>query len=319
MDRLIPWVMVLMVAAGPAGTTPEAAAQPAKPKPEAAAGTAPLVEHSRVTIAVGEFSGVSIAELSGIAWDPDQQLLYAVSDKGSVVHVKLRLDGNKIATAELVYAARLGGPEGDGSKGKGVDAEDLVVLNAANGRAGDTELVVVTERMPRFARFSPSGAPLGQTEVPAPLNDRSNYRGSKGLESVAYHPRHGLLTASESPLKADPEDKHTIYASDRRWSFTRLFPDSRLKAMALLADGNVVALERSRSASSKSVIASLRHIDLATCAEDKPCTATDLAILPEARDNFEGLAHLGDGRFLLVSDHSARDRQGTTLMLLAPR
>lgn len=195
----------------------------------------------------------------------------------------------------------------------------IVEIKSANGRTGDTELIVVTERVPRFTRFTPAGAPLGQTEVPAPLDDRRNYRGSKGLESVAHHPRHGLLTAPESPLKADPEDRHTIYAGDRRWSFNRLFPDSRLKALAVLPDGNLVALERSRSESSKSVIASLRHVDLATCAEGKPCAATDLAVLPEARDNFEGMAHLGDRRFLLVTDHSAKDREGNTLMLLAPR
>ena len=197
-----------------------------------------LTQHTRFSIPATRMNGIRIDEISGLAWDEDEQVLYAVSDNGSVIHFRLKLGSDTIVAIEPVFAAHLAEAEARGSRRRKLDAEGLTLLNADNGRAGDTELVVVTEREPRFIRFSPAGAILGETSPPTPLEDRRNYRGSKALESVANHRGHGLLTAPESPLKGQPEDRHSIYASGRRWSIARQAPDSRLKALDVLPDGN---------------------------------------------------------------------------------
>lgn len=276
----------------------------------AAAETPRLVEHGRFNISPVKVRGVRISELSGLAWDQDERLLYAVSDKGYVFHFRLQLEGNGIAAIEPVYAAPL-------AAGR-LDAEGLAVLNADNGKPGDTELVVAVEGAePRIVRFSPAGAMLGEIPLPPPLDDRRNYRGgNKGLESVAHHARYGVITAPEMPLRGQPENLHTVYASSRRWSFAaHPAEDSRLKAIEVLPDGNLLVLERSFSGATKPLVVSLRYVNLAACPADGACAAADLAVFSQDRDNFEGLTHIGNHRFLIVSDHGKEDAQGTTLML----
>lgn len=261
--------------------------------------------------------GIRIDELSGLAWDEDEQLLYAVSDKGNVVHFRLKLDGDAITANEPIYAAALVDPEEKGSRRERFNAEGLTVQNASNGKPGDSVLVVSLESaQPSIVRFSPAGAKLGALPVPAPANDLRNYRKDKqGLESVAYHPEHGLMTAPESPLRIHPENLHTLYARGRHWSFERYSPDSRLKAVDMLADGTLLVLERSPVKSSKSLIASLRRVNLVACPADDVCAAEDLAVLSDGRDNFEGMTNLGNRRVLIVSDHGGKDRERTTLTL----
>ncbi len=147
-----------------------------------------LIENSRFTITSEKVSEIHISELSGLAWDEDERLLYAVSDKGKIFHFRLNLEGSKIMAMEPVYAASLGGNEGKASHHR-LDAEGLTVLNASNGKSNDTELVVVAEGVaPRIIRFNPSGAMLGEIPAPPPLDEPGNYRGSnKALESVTYN------------------------------------------------------------------------------------------------------------------------------------
>ena len=324
MGRLTRFLSVFVAAVGLLAMTGCEAKPPRSAVPESprlAASKLPrLVEHDRFTIAPVKVHGVRVHELSGLAWDEDEQLLYAVTDKGNVIHFRLKLEGNKIMAVEPVYAAPLT-DAGENSAGRGgLDSEDLIVLNAHNGTPGDSELVVVVEGAPpRILRFSPAGAMLGEMAVPPPLDDLRNYRGgNKGLESLAFHPQHGLITAPELPLEQQPKNLHTVYARDQHWSFlAHPVKDSRLKALEVLADGNLLALERSFSGSPKQLVVSLRYVDLAACPAKGACAAKDLAVFPQSLANFEGLADIGKHRFLAVSDHNRDDPLGTTLMLFS--
>jgi hypothetical protein len=277
-----------------------------------------LVERSRFTISPVKVRDIRINELSGLAWDEDERLLYAVSDRGKVFHFRLKLEGNEIVAIEPVYAAPLVDPAKKHSRRGRFDAEGLAVMNADNGKSGDTELVVVVEGgEPRIIRFSPAGAMLGEIPPPPPLDDVRNYRGTnKGLESVAYHARHGLITAPELAFESQPKNLHTVYASDQHWSFVaHPAKDSRLKAIEGLPDGNLLVLERSFTGSTKPLVVSLRYVNLAACSVDGACATEDLEIFSKGLDNFEGLTHIGSNRFLIVSDHGMEDPQGTTFML----
>lgn len=284
---------------------------------QADADTSRAAEFGRFVLPSTRIDGIAITELSGLAWDEDEQLLYAVSDKGYVYHFRLKLDGNTIVASEPVYAAALVDPKGDAPR-KGFNAEGLTARNADNGKPGDTELVVSLEGdPPSVARFNPAGAKLGALPVPAPADDIGNYRKKgRGLESVAFDPAHGLMTAPESPLLGQPDDRHTLYAGDGQWSFARHSPDSRLKAFDLLADGNLLVLERSRAGAKDALTASVRTVNLAACPADGNCAAETLAVLPTGPDNFEGMTLVDPHHVLLVSDNGGKGSQDTVFVLV---
>ena len=87
--------------------------------------------------------------------------------------------------------------------------------------------------------------------------------------------------------------------------------------MDVLADGNLLVLERSRLDAGASMTPTLRRVDIKSCPADGMCTTEDLAVLPGGLNNFEGMTLLADGRVLIVSDQAEKDRQDTTLVLLA--
>jgi len=264
-----------------------------------------------------------VGEVSGLAWDADEQLLYAVSDQGKVYHFRLQHDGQAIVSMQGVAAAPLVDPRtgtGQAESGKHFNAEGLAVLHANNGKRGDSELVVaLEENPPQIARFSPSGTLLGRLAVPPPAHERANYRKkNRGLESVALHPTHGVVTAPEAPLQGRPAGLHTVYANGHAWSFARFTEDSRLKGMEVLPDGNLLVLERSRPGPSKDMrVASLRRVDIAQCGAHTTCKATLLAALPARPENFEGLTLLDAHHALIASDNGGVATNGTTFALIA--
>lgn len=277
-------------------------------------------EPARFNLAPTAKSGeIHITELSGLAWDADERLLYVISDAGHVFHMRLKLDGDEIVAIEPVYAADLSdSASGGGKPGKGFNAEGLAVKNAANGKLGDTELIISLEgKPPRIMRFSPAGHALGTLPVPSPADDISHYRKKgRGLESVAVHPKYGLITAPESPLREQPDDRHTLYSDSRQWSFARHSADSRLKGIEVLPDGTLVVLERNKGDSKQSRVASLRLLDLTTCAQGDACNADLLTELPAGPDNFEGMTLIDPKHILLVSDNSGQVTQDTVFVLI---
>jgi hypothetical protein len=114
-----------------------------------------------------------ISELSGLAWDQDEQLLYAVSDLGHIIHFKVRVTDNRIQSVEPVFFGPLTLTVG---QEKFFDTEDLVAINSSNGKKGDSEIAVVFEDGPAAARFTATGQFIETIQVPAPLVDRAHYR-----------------------------------------------------------------------------------------------------------------------------------------------
>lgn len=262
-------------------------------------------------------NGIRISELSGLAWDADEQLLYAVSDQGKVFHFRLRHAGSRVVALEPVHAAALVDPQRFWPMLVGFNAEGCAVRNADNGRSGDTELVVAIEaRTPRILRFDPQGKALGDLPVPPPAHDRHNYRKKRwGLESVLLHPGHGLMTAPEAPLLGQPAELHTLYAEGGHWSFARRGGDSWLKALDVLPGGDVVALERNSVAGG--LQASLRRVHLAGCQLGATCASATRVLLPPGPHNFEGMTPLDDQHLLLVSDNGNKGALDTVFVLLA--
>lgn len=282
---------------------------PARAAPESAAFT---VLHT-VSLPVQEVNGLEVQELSGLAFDADEQLLYAVSDRGHVFHLRLKLGATRIESLVPVLAASLRDARDEARK---FNAEGLAVVNGDNGVKGDTELVVALENGPAVVRFTPRGVAIADVELPPPLRDAKSYRSkNKRLEAIAAHPRHGLVMAPETSLAGQPESRHTLYSTNGgSWSFEALAAGSDLKAIETLADGALLVLERMGGGRTRK--AGLRRIDPASCGAERACATGDApagqAILAEG--NFEGMTRVSGALYLLVSDTT--QRQGAASFML---
>lgn len=280
----------------------------------------PYVALSQVGIPNTSPTGIQVSELSALAWDQDEQLLYALSDKGILFHFRIKVEKNKILSADVVYAVHLAPNEDSAASHWEFDTEGLALNNANNGLLGDTELIAASERTHHLIYLTPMGEILRKLDVFSPLDNSLGYQGvNKGLEAVAYHADHGVLTAPEVPLKGGPHWTHTIYANQGQWSFLKYSKESRLKAIEVLPDGNLMVLERTKlkpRPSFKAYATSLQLINIRDCLPTKLCMAAKKAVLPMVTDNLEGLTYINDRQFLMVNDHSGEGGPGGKLILI---
>ncbi len=262
--------------------------------------------------------------LSGLAWDENAGLLYALSDKGVLFHLRPEFDSQGFLSGiRPVAAYPLRAATGAPLRAPFDDAEDLALRNGENGVSGDVELLISFEVKPRVVRYSPRGEWRGEEPLPAPLRDIRNYRDSnQALEAVTIHPRWSVLTGTEAPLRADPAGQVRIFT--RQGSFWNYplgnAPNSALVAMEALTDGSLLTLERAFVTPLQPLIISLRR------TEPLPPPGTNLTLLKVANvavfdsgrgwllDNFEGLTRHRDQRFFMVSDDNCNTWQATLLV-----
>lgn len=282
--------------------------------------TAKILDSVRVS-EVGP-DGDEISELSGLAWDEDEQLLYAVSDSGFIIHFRIAIEGDKLASVEPVLVAPLEEFEGNLLKFTWSlsNAESVLARNSTNGKKSDTELVVALEDGPVIARFTPQGRFIKEIALPSPLGDPGAYSNdNKRLESVTELPAHGIMTAPEAPLLGEPEDVHTIYAEDgAAWRFKAIQPyQSVIKDVEHLPDGRLLILERTRDDSGGHSQAHLRLLDLKGCEAGSICPATEVAVsnTEALAADFEGLTRISEDRFLMVTDEKASGNGGGEFLL----
>jgi len=266
------------------------------------------------------FNGITITELSGLAWDEDEQLLYGLSDRGRIYHFRLRIEDELIRDVTPVYAAHLADRKGRLLSGRESDSEGLLALNANNGRKGDTQLVMAFERRPHLARFTPQGREVAEIPVPEPLQAINHYRNdNNALESVAWHPEYGFITAPEEPLIGQPRNLHTLYALKKRWSFMAYpAPNSSITALEFMpGTRSLIVLERAWSGFPNPMVNSLRRVHLDRCSEAGTCPVENLQVFSSSFsiDNFEGLTHIRDNLYLMVSDDGENDLLRTLLTL----
>ncbi|MEW9836883.1 esterase-like activity of phytase family protein [Mesorhizobium marinum] len=258
--------------------------------------------------------GVTVSELSGLAWDEDEKLLYAVSDDGILHHFRLTYDASGIQAVEAVFATRL-----SGAAAGLVNAEGLAVSGGDNGKAGDSELLIAFEDGPSLQRFGPDGTPGEMLTLPEALADPGRYNADNSrLEAVAYDPERGIVTAPEEPMADQPGDTHSIYSLDgKSWTFQAFQPKrSNLKAIEPIGGGRMLVLERTRDQKGGPDTARLRIVDLSGCGGAVACKAVDLATdSPAFDDNFEGMTRLSGDLYVAATDKKKRDTPPTTFVL----
>ena len=273
-------------------------------------------------LADAEIDGLRLCGLSGLAWDEDAGLLYAISDQGVLFHLRPEFDERGyLAGAQAVAAHPLQGASGNPVRPPFDDAEGLTLRKGDNKIQGDTELLVSFEVKPRVVRYSPTGQWRGEEPLPATLRNPHNYReGNQALEAVTTDPRWGVLTGSETPLRNDPPGLIRIFAtSGHSWLYPLgNAPGSALVAMEALPDGGLLTLERAFVSPLRPFTISLRRTQLPAPGTAALPRVTDVAVFNTDQgwllDNFEGLTRQREWRFFMVSDDNCNSWQSTLLV-----
>ena len=261
--------------------------------------------------------GDRVGGLSGLAWDDDAGLLYAVTDLGRLYHLEPVFGGGRLVDVRLRSVFPLRGASGRPLRGSWADAEGMVLERAQDG---SPRLLISFERRPRIVRYRPDGRFDGVEVLPSALEDVSAYEGpNQGLEALASLPGIGLLTVSERPMAGDPDGAVTIHALDgRRWKLPLSDePAASVTAVEAVGGDELLILERSFVSLMVPLVIRLRTTRLPPQTGSESLAVTEAAVFDNGdgwfMDNFEGLAHHRGRRFFMVSDDNASWLQRTLL------
>jgi len=263
-------------------------------------------------------NGLRLASLSGLAWDDDEGILYAVSDHGALFGLRPKIRGDQLVGLTLTSSAALVDPKTRKPvRYRRSDAEGLEIINGRNSRKGDAELIVSFEGEPRVARHRPDGSVISEVPLSPPLNDIHQLRYNKMYEAVCMHPREGILVAPEAPLNTDPGTTRLYRTDARSWKL----PPSRgaIVDMACLPNGDVLLMEREFSPITLHIVVTLRRLVLRQPVPfDQPLEHEVVATFDNHEglnlDNFEGLTRHRGNRFFMISDDNDTLLQRTLLV-----
>lgn len=259
---------------------------------------------------------VRFAELSDVTYYTKTHTLYFVGDEGMLYAFDARFS-DKIDLLRPQSAVTLKTKKGKRFKKWKRDSEGLTLNDKGH-------LLVSFEGKAKIAWFHKNSAKYGNLirkyRLPKVLQNPKNYRSpNKSLEALAWHPRYGILTATEWPLKRDDKKRQTIYAlNGRQWHFTAE-PESKsaVVAMEVMDDGNLLVLERSYSGILEPFVITLKKVFIQNC-KSKLCPTQVMAKMNSRQgwsvDNFEGLARVGKHRYVMVSDNGDNFFEKTLLI-----
>lgn len=271
-------------------------------------------------IATTAHDGLRPRELSGLAWDADEEILYALSDMGHVVHLQPRFEGGRLSGVRLSGIHALTGAHGDALPIAFADAEGLSARHNRDGIAGNTELVVAFEGTPRIARYTPLGHLLGEVPLPSALASRAAYvHPNKALEALAELPGLGLVVAPERPLVSGSRTVELFALDGRSWPYWLHDADhGAVVGLEPMPGGELLVLERRYVSVLQPLRITLAQVRLDPLAPGLAPPVTTLARFSSADgwplDNFEGVAHHEGARYFMVSDDNQSTLQKTLLV-----
>ena len=260
-----------------------------------------------------------LTELSALAWDEDESLLYALSDNGRLLHLQPVLQDGQLVDVLLQQVLVLRGPQGKPLAGHHRDSEGLALENSNNGVAGDSLLLISFERHNRIDRYTADGNWLERLKLPPLLRQSGFYRSfNEGLETVTLHPRYGVLTAPER--SRDDRPIPIIGLQGKTWLYQPFEENGALVALETLPDGDIIVLERAFTSPITPWVITLSRVRLTTANEGEVLDAQRLVRFDSSEGwrtlNFEGLAAHRDGRLFMVSDDGGRLWQSTQILYL---
>jgi len=261
-------------------------------------------------------NGIKFSEISDVAYHQKSKHLYLVSDEGKLFTFKARFT-EKIEDLQPLAAVKLTKKNGTKFKKWRRDSEGMTL-------DGKGRLLISFEEKAKIGYFHKNSNKYGRMirkyKLPKKLRDTKNYRSkNKSLEALAWHPKYGILTATEWPLKKENKKLQTIYAlSGKEWHF-KAEPEanSAISAIEVMDDGNLLVLERSYTGLLNPFVVTLKKVYIGNCKK-KMCKTKVLAKLSSHKgwdvDNFEGLAKVGKDRYVMISDDNDNFFQKTLLI-----
>jgi hypothetical protein len=250
--------------------------------------------------------GIRVGQLSDLVWDDRAKLLYAITDKGALLHLQPIFTGDTLTDVRLARAVRLRDAKtGQPLTNKRSDAEGLDLIRMSDGRA---ELILSFERFPRIMRYRPDGYAVGEQRLPPVLANPKNYQDeNRMLEATCYDSTHGVLTMPEAPLKGEVDGFNRLFSlAGRSWLYV---PErgSSIVSLACLGDGEVLVVEREFSRFMWHFRTTIKRVNLSQAdSTATPLRHQTMVALDTGEgfqiDNFEGIARHTGRRFFLVSD-----------------
>lgn len=259
--------------------------------------------------------GMKFAEISDLAYDKKHKVLYMVSDKGILYSFQCHFSHDKIILQAL-QAGYLRDTHGKRLKKWKRDSEGMCLDAKGN-------LLISFEGDVKIAWFHKAGNKFGwmihQFHLPKELQNIKHYRSkNKALEALAWHPKYGVVTSPEWPLKRYHKKRHTIYSlNGRRWFF-RAEKEARSSVTAMVPadDGNMIVVERSFTGIFNPFVVTLKKVYLS--GGDEKCKSKVLAKFNTHEgwdiDNFEGLCKVSPHRYMMISDNGDNFYQKTLLI-----
>ncbi len=263
-----------------------------------------------------EVKGIKFSEISDLAYDQKTKSLFMISDEGKLFEFRA-VFGDRIVELRPVRAGKLLKKNGKKFKKWRRDSEGMTL----DGRG---RLLISFEEKPKIAWFHKNSARYGRLirkySLPKKLGKMNHFRSkNKGLEAIAWHKRHGILTVAEWPLRRDSKKLQTIYSlGGREWHFSaEPEGNSAVSAIEVMDDGNILVLERSFTGYMHPFVVTLKKVYIDRCRKGK-CPTEILAKMNSHKgwdvDNFEGLARVGKNRYVMISDDNDNFFQKTLLI-----
>ncbi len=261
-------------------------------------------------IVIKEISGVSFKETSDLAYDAKKQRLYMVGDRGSLFTFEA-IFGEKIDKLEPLAGVPITKENGKPFKKWRRDTEGLTL-----DKRGD--LLISFEGKPKIGSFGTNGQRIKRHSLPKSIRDKNRYKhANKSLESIVFHPKYGILTATELPLKK--KKYQTIYAlNGKEWNFkAESEKKSSVTAMEVMDDGHILVLERAYTQPLKPLTITLKKVYLDRI-KNGLCHTEIIVKMTNNKgwslDNFEGLAKVAPHRYIIISDDNGNFYQRTLLI-----
>jgi len=270
-----------------------------------------VAQLSNVTI-----NGLKVSELSDLAWDADEDLLYALSDNGYLLSLRPVFNEGRLNDILMINGLQLRDDKGKKLRWKNSDSEGLTLINADNQIMGDTKYIVSFERLPRVIQYNQEGFIEKQITIPEKLENIANYRSeNKSLESVLMHDQYGLLIGTEYSLKEEDKSQLGFYTSDGKLrSFPAYFHDGALTGLAIINDSDLLAIERVLGGFFAGFKVALHHLRIQGDHLENKVIALFLPAEGYFNENFEGIEKHKDDFYFMISDDNNHPLKQTLII-----
>jgi len=257
-------------------------------------------------------NGKKFSEISDITYDKEKNIFYMVSDEGFLFTLKAKFKHSKIILLNPISGAMIKKSKTRNFTRIQRDSEGIT-LDSKN------RLIISFESRPKIGIFYKNGILKRLYKLPYKLKHRKNLRHrNKSMESVAYHPKYGLISANEYPIKKQDKKIQSIYSlRGKEWKFRMSnAKNSAITALEVMDDGNILVLERAYSGLFEPFVITLKKVYINRCK--KICKSRVLAEFSSTAgwrvDNFEGLAKIDKNKYVMISDDNDNFYQDTIII-----